>query len=140
MIVWSEKDMLDFGKKIAISWYKNILIYGDLGVGKTHFVKWFVSEVLKKNKSQDFDVKSPTYTYTNLYLDKVSHFDFYRVEDDKLLQSYGLIDLIEQYEYVLIERPKFEEKYINIKTDWFKIYITKLDNDNRQVDIVYHRN
>ena len=55
-----------------------IALSGDLGVGKTAFVRGFVSAL-----APDARVKSPTYTIVNEYRGgriPVFHFDVYRIE------------------------------------------------------------
>ena len=62
-----------------------IALYGDLGAGKTAFVRGFVSVL-----SEGSRVKSPTYTIVNEYRRgpyPVFHFDLYRVEDPDELDS-----------------------------------------------------
>lgn len=56
-----------------------ICLEGDLGAGKTHFVKGFV-QAFGIDPEQ---VTSPTFTIINEYKGKlpVFHFDFYRVKD-----------------------------------------------------------
>lgn len=70
-----------------------IALYGDLGVGKTAFVRGFTS-VYAENAS----VKSPTFTLVNEYKGKkesVFHFDMYRIEDEDSLYSIGFYDYLD---------------------------------------------
>lgn len=56
-----------------------ILLHGDLGAGKTHFVKGIVKGLSSKNM-----VTSPTFTIMNCYDDgkiPVYHFDMYRLKN-----------------------------------------------------------
>ncbi len=69
-----------------------VAMYGDLGVGKTAFVRGFAS-VLASGAS----VKSPTYALVNQYGDKKSpvyHFDMYRITDEDDLYSTGFYDYL----------------------------------------------
>ncbi|HCY21355.1 TPA: hypothetical protein DIC40_05945 [Patescibacteria group bacterium] len=51
-------------------------------------------------------VQSPTYTYLNVYNNKLLHIDMRRINEHKELVEKGILDQIHQYEYILIERPK----------------------------------
>ena len=69
-------------------------MYGDLGVGKTAFVRGLAG-VLAPTAS----VKSPTYTVVNEYKGeecKLYHFDVYRIEDDDDLYSIGFYDYVKK--------------------------------------------
>ena len=69
-----------------------VAMYGDLGVGKTAFVRG-LARVLAPTAS----VKSPTYTVVNEYKGekcKLFHFDVYRITDDDDLYSIGFYDYI----------------------------------------------
>lgn len=73
---------------------KFIALYGDLGVGKTAFVRGFVREI-----TPTVSVKSPTFTLVNEYRsDKINvfHFDMYRIEDDDSLYSIGFYDYLDK--------------------------------------------
>ncbi len=70
-----------------------IAMYGDLGVGKTAFVRGFAS-ILAEGSA----VRSPTFALVNEYGDKkcpVYHFDMYRIVDDDDLYSTGFYDYLE---------------------------------------------
>ena len=65
---------------------------GDLGAGKTQFVKGFVAGVGSRA-----DVTSPTFVLIHEYGDgrlPVYHFDFYRVENREALSRLGFDDYI----------------------------------------------
>lgn len=56
-------------------------LYGDLGAGKTTWVRGFVSAIQQRAK-----VSSPTFVLMNIYDGKVPiyHFDLYRIDADEL--------------------------------------------------------
>lgn len=67
-----------------------VALYGDLGVGKTAFVRGFASEIAPTAR-----VKSPTFSLVNEYRGEttsVFHFDLYRIEDEEELYSMGFYD------------------------------------------------
>ena len=84
--------LLDNGKTDAF-----IAMYGDLGVGKTAFVRGFCSVLCPSST-----VKSPTFALVNEYrckdneqsITKVCHFDMYRVTDEDDLYSIGFYDYL----------------------------------------------
>ena len=76
---------------------KFVAMYGDLGVGKTSFVRGFCSELCP-----GATVKSPTFALVNEYkcpsaacgIKKVCHFDMYRIADEDDLYSIGFYDYL----------------------------------------------
>lgn len=65
-----------------------VLLHGDLGAGKTHFVKG-----LARSLGVDDVVTSPTFALHNAYRGNVwtlNHFDFYRVESSEEVELLGL--------------------------------------------------
>jgi tRNA threonylcarbamoyladenosine biosynthesis protein TsaE len=65
---------------------------GDLGAGKTQFVKGFVAGLGSRS-----EVTSPTFVLVHEYPDgrlPVYHFDFYRVESQEALSRLGFDDYI----------------------------------------------
>ena len=80
---------------------KFIALYGDLGVGKTAFVRGFTS-VFAKNAR----VKSPTFALVNEYKGdglSVFHFDMYRISDEDDLYSIGFYDYFNRNGICLVE-------------------------------------
>lgn len=76
---------------------KFVAMYGDLGVGKTAFVRGFSSEI-----AHGAAVKSPTFALVNEYkcpdnparIKRIYHFDMYRISDEDDLYSMGFYDYL----------------------------------------------
>lgn len=78
-----------------------IALYGDLGVGKTAFVRGFAS-VFSPNAA----VRSPTFTLVNEYRSAskpLFHFDMYRIDSEDDLLSIGFYDYEERGGICLVE-------------------------------------
>ncbi len=86
-----------------------ICFSGDLGAGKTSFIKGFASELCDIDPDE---VISPTFTYLNIYEGNatVFHFDLYRLEGveqfldkafDEYLEGYVCIEWPERIESLL---------------------------------------
>lgn len=78
-----------------------VALYGDLGVGKTAFVRGFTSVI-----SPDARVKSPTFALVNEYRGQklsVFHFDMYRIADEDDLYSIGFYDYLDRKGICLVE-------------------------------------
>ena len=71
-----------------------VLLRGDLGAGKTHFVKGLAQAL------GIYDVvTSPTFALHNVYYGKqltLNHFDFYRIEDSTEVEMTGLNEFFGQ--------------------------------------------
>lgn len=92
---------------------------GDLGVGKTTFVRAVIKELAEREEEQAPRVLSPSFTILQSYVFQrasVDHFDFYRLENlnSSGLNEIGFWEACERVErdtshYVLIEWPdKFQ--------------------------------
>lgn len=71
-----------------------IAMFGDLGVGKTAFVRGLASVLCDSPR-----VKSPTYTIVNEHKGKkipFYHFDVYRIEDEDELYSVGFFEYLQK--------------------------------------------
>ena len=116
---------IDFAKSESI-----LLLIWNLGSGKTTFAKGFAEWLwIDPNK-----VQSPTYTYVNVYDNKLLHIDMYRLESFEDLLEKGILDLINQYEYILIERPKWIDK-INLG-NYKTLKIEKTWDNERIVEVI----
>ena len=78
-----------------------VALYGDLGVGKTAFIRGFTSRIAPNAR-----VKSPTFSLVHEYLGEalsVFHFDLYRIEDEDELYSIGFYDYLDRRGICLTE-------------------------------------
>ena len=83
-----------------------VAMYGDLGVGKTAFVRGFCSSICP-----NATVKSPTFALVNEYkcsnnpinIKRVCHFDMYRVTDEDDLYSIGYDDYLKDENLCIAE-------------------------------------
>ena len=81
------RELLDSGKKYFVA------LYGDLGAGKTVFVRGFTGIASPGSR-----VKSPTYTIVNEYRKgktPVFHFDLYRIGNTDELDGFGFEEYVE---------------------------------------------
>lgn len=100
-----------------------VALYGDLGVGKTAFVRGFTSRFAENAK-----VKSPTFALVNEYKGKelsVFHFDMYRISDEDELYSIGFYDYQERRGICLTEWTENIE--YALPDEYFSVKIEKCD-------------
>ena len=118
------RSVLEIGKPCFIA------LNGDLGAGKTAFVRGFASVLSPGSR-----VKSPSYTIVNEYRRgsiPVFHFDFYRLEDEDGLDSVGF----EEYLASGICICEWCEKIDTVRpADAITITIEKLGDDARCIRI-----
>ena len=72
-----------------------IFFYGEIGVGKTTFIKHLINSLQKKNNLQLTEVTSPTFNIVNEYdigNINIKHYDLFRLTSDKELENIGLLE------------------------------------------------
>ena len=109
-----------------------IAMRGEMGVGKTAFVRGFASH---------FDirgVKSPTYTVVNEYAGRarIFHFDMYRITDGDDLYSIGYDDYVETDGYCIAEWSENIEELLPEGSVFVTISRTDADS-GRRIEISY---
>ena len=89
-----------------------LFFYGDIGVGKTTFIKYLINNLQKINRSKLTEVTSPTFSIVNEYKlgnTKILHYDLYRIKDKKELKNIGLLENYKDA-LLLIEWPELISK------------------------------
>lgn len=114
-----------------------IALYGDLGVGKTAFVRGF-TKVFSPNAL----VRSPTFALVNEYPTRggrrVFHFDMYRITDEDDLYSIGYYDYLDDGSICLVEWSENIPYAIpeeHIKVEIIKTNLEKADERLIKIEI-----
>lgn len=111
-----------------------VALYGDLGVGKTAFVRGFASVFC-----EGVAVRSPTFALVNEYRGKrktLFHFDMYRIEGEDDLYSIGYDDYLARDGIALVEWS--ENIPFALPDEHLKVLIEKDDvsrPDSRRITI-----
>ena len=92
-----------------------VFFYGEMGVGKTTFIKYLINAFQKKNNLKLSEVTSPTFNLLNEYeinQVKIHHYDLFRLksaEDVKnlnLFESYSKAITLIEWPQIIKEKPK----------------------------------
>ena len=118
-----------------------VLLFGDLGAGKTTLVQGVAAGL---GVSQDEYVRSPTFTLINQYQGRVPvhHIDLYRIESAADMVNIGLEDALDGEGAVLVEWAEklFHEKTGAITADYkldqrIEIRLNIVNDDMRSINI-----
>ncbi len=110
---------------------KVVLLYGELGAGKTTMVKYLVSALGSKDKTS-----SPTYGLVNEYRvtdGKFYHIDLYRIHDTAEAQDIGIEDYLYSGDYCFVEWPQVITPLIH---EYWEVHIEVDDRGHRKFDII----
>ena len=85
-----------------------IFLYGEIGVGKTTFIRYLINQFQKLNKLEITEVTSPTFNLLNEYQIndfKINHYDLFRLKSTEEIKS---LDLFEDNKNIitLVEWPQ----------------------------------
>jgi len=135
LISASIKETLSIAKDFASELKGNelILLYGDLGAGKTVFVKG-IAEYFGIDKSE---IVSPTFTLLNEYEAeriKIYHFDLYRIGSSIGEYFYEIDELLDNG-LILVEWADYLSEYYKKRKNTINIYIKFIDNFKREIKI-----
>ena len=114
-----------------------IYLYGEMGVGKTTFVRHLINQFQKNKKLHITEVTSPTFNLLNEYdIDDlvIKHYDLFRLKDKSEIKNLDLFENI-QNTITLIEWPQLISKKKSIKTiDLIFSYENELNNRSFKID------
>jgi len=128
----SEKDSAKIAKDFAdiLQIGDVVTLKGELGSGKTFFVKKVVEELGFTGY-----VSSPTFTILNIYEAStyLYHFDFYRLKNIEEIEKIGFWDLLREEGIFFIEWPEKAEELLPDK--YFEIRIDIINGTHRKINI-----
>ena len=108
MKISSVSELQKIAKKIKqkINIGDSILLYGEIGVGKTTFTRLLINHISQTNRK--IEVLSPTFNIViEYFVNKINirHFDLYRLKKAKDINNIGLFENINQ-SLTIIEWPE----------------------------------
>ena len=113
-----------------------VFLYGEMGVGKTTFVKYFINEYQKINDLKQTEITSPTFSLLNEYQVKdirIKHYDLFRINRKKDINNLDIFEkdnkLITLIEWPQLIADKQDIKFIALTFNYLN------DLNDRSVDI-----
>jgi tRNA threonylcarbamoyladenosine biosynthesis protein TsaE len=128
----SADETMSFARGLALRGYgrgKVFLLEGNIGSGKTTFIRGFVSAW-----ELDSIVTSPTFTILNEYKSdkvRICHYDFYRINSMEDILELGLEDYITNCDYSFIEWPDIGMPMYNF--EMIKVLMKQGINENERI-------
>lgn len=119
----SADETMAFAQKWAQDLQPNdvVALRGDLGAGKTHFVKGIVRGLGSRET-----VTSPTFTLLHEYRAcrlPIFHFDFYRIESHAAVENIGFEDYLEGGGLALVEWADRFPELLPERARWVELAI-----------------
>ena len=123
----SIEDTFDLSKKIGKLLSKGdvIFLYGEIGVGKTSFVRGLINNLEVEKGMVESQILSPTF---NIVFDyeikklKIMHYDLYRLKNSTGINELGIFVEVEDH-ITLIEWPELIEKKPKNRIEMFFGYL-----------------
>tara|TARA_B100000686_G_C16551361_1_gene842725 strand:- start:154 stop:636 length:483 start_codon:yes stop_codon:yes gene_type:complete len=118
-----------------------LLLHGELGVGKTTFIKYLINYLQQSRNQPITEIPSPTFNLIYEYeLEKliIKHYDLYRIENEKELINLGILEQ-DINQITLIEWPKITKNFdlkntidlfFEYNEDYNKRFLTISSNNN----------
>ena len=113
-----------------------IFLYGEIGVGKTTFVRFFINNLENKNGFKNSEVLSPTFNIVydyNVGKLRILHYDLYRLKNYKDISQLGMFETSND-SIKIVEWPELIESKPKDRVD-IQFQYSKLI-DSRKVKIV----
>ena len=136
--ITSEKSTKELAKKFTeyLKGGEFIFLFGEMGVGKSTFVKYFINEYQKINDLPQTEITSPTFSLLNEYQVKdirIKHYDLFRINRKEDIDNVDIFEkdnkLITLVEWPQLIADKEDIKFIALTFN----YLNELND--RSVDI-----
>ena len=108
-----------------------VFLIGEMGVGKTTFVRYLINEFQKKNNLDLTEVTSPTFNILNEYQIEdinIKHYDLYRLKEFNEINNLGILEDTEN-SLILIEWPTLlfdnVNNFIKLSFSYSKDYLNR---------------
>jgi len=101
-----------------------VFFHGEIGVGKTTFIRHLINNFQKNNHFDLTEVTSPTFNIVNEYdigILTIQHYDLYRLTNNDETKNIGLLENQKEI-LTLVEWPEKINYIINNKIDLFFKY------------------
>jgi len=118
-----------------------IFFYGEIGVGKTTFIKYLINNLQHKKELNLTEIPSPTFNIVNEYKINeiiINHYDLFKLKDPREIQNIGIFEnnsevvtLIEWPEIILDKPKNIIELYFSYEDD-FKKRKLEISSDHRK--------
>mgnify|MGYP005996086379 FL=1 len=89
-----------------------VFLYGEMGVGKTTFVRYLINKFQENDNLKITEITSPTFNLLNeyqLHKIKMNHYDLFRIKSNRETKDLGLFEN-NNSSITLIEWPEIIEK------------------------------
>ena len=123
--ITSEKSTRELAEKLTsyLIGGEYVFLYGEMGVGKTTFVKYLVNKFQIDQKLELTEVTSPTFNLLNEYKTNnftIKHYDLFRIKNSTEIKD---LDIFEKNEKIitLVEWPK----------------LLKISNKAKSIDLLF---
>ena len=120
-----------------------IFFYGELGVGKTTFIKHLINNLQSESGLNPTEVPSPTFNIVNEYKINeiiINHYDLFKIKDSKELYNIGifednleLVTLVEWPEIISKKPKKIIELYFNYEDDFKKRNLEIFSGNRKEI-------
>jgi tRNA threonylcarbamoyladenosine biosynthesis protein TsaE len=133
-ITSTAEETIALGREIAAELKAPVLVllYGELGSGKTTLAKGIVSGL---GAAEEDEVTSPTFTLVHVYGKgaKVHHADLYRIESAADFESLGMEDVFAEPGVVILEWPE----RVPVPGEWpqVRIRLEHLGGERRRIRV-----
>ena len=128
----SEKKLEEFANNLSPRLKQGdiFFLYGEMGVGKTTFVKFLINNMQIRSKKKITEITSPTFNIMNEYDINgllVKHYDLYRLKSVDELEDLNIFDENDKAN-LLIEWPQIIRKEPNLVTKLYFEYENEYQN------------